>query len=66
MEKRKGRTGRIGARWRCRPSVQESPFSGKIQGVEAVEVGGSGGGCALAPIPASCSGLRHSCGSGGV
>ena len=28
-------------RWRCWPSVQESPFSGEIQGVEAVEVGGS-------------------------
>ncbi len=49
--------GVSGARWRCRPSVQESPFSGKIQGVEAVEVGGSGGGCALAPAdPVGCEG----------
>ena len=29
-------------RWRCWPSVQESSIYGEIQGVEAVEAGGSG------------------------
>ena len=39
-------------RWRCWPSVLESSFSGWIQGVEAVEVGGSGGSCAACWPPA--------------
>ena len=49
--------GVSGARWRCWPSSLESSFYSEIQGVEAVEVGGScrrlrvgsGGSMALAP-----------------
>ncbi len=35
--------GPIGVHYRQGPSFQESPFLGRIQGVEAVEVGGAAG-----------------------
>ena len=45
-------------RWRCWPSVLESSFLGRIQGVEAVEVGG----CAVCWPPADPVGCGCGCG----